>query len=77
MLRYCLVIWNSSLRILNIIGVNSLRLGGFHDFTINLFYDEVYKFLILLQASDWDKYAAEEYELLVAEEGGAENHDDM
>lgn len=28
--------------------------------------------LFLLQLSDWDRYAAEEYELLVAEEGGNE-----
>nr|XP_045610119.1 AF4/FMR2 family member lilli-like isoform X4 [Procambarus clarkii] len=30
-----------------------------------------------LQVSDWDRYAAEEYELLVAEEGGADHQDDM
>ncbi|XP_039295661.1 uncharacterized protein LOC111055503 isoform X2 [Nilaparvata lugens] len=29
------------------------------------------------QMSDWDRYAAEEYELLVAEEGGNDNHDDI
>ncbi|XP_071529769.1 uncharacterized protein [Panulirus ornatus] len=29
------------------------------------------------QVSDWDRYAAEEYELLVAEEGGADHQDDM
>ncbi|XP_045130891.1 uncharacterized protein LOC123515992 isoform X3 [Portunus trituberculatus] len=29
------------------------------------------------QVSDWNRYAAEEYELLVAEEGGAEHQDDM
>ncbi|XP_054270322.1 uncharacterized protein LOC128991453 isoform X3 [Macrosteles quadrilineatus] len=29
------------------------------------------------QMSDWDRYAAEEYELLVAEEGGNDNHDDF
>jgi len=27
--------------------------------------------------SDWDRFAAEEYELLVAEEGTNENMDDM
>lgn len=30
-----------------------------------------------LQMSDWDRYAAEEYELLVAEEGGNEHGDDL
>nr|XP_027232802.1 serine/threonine-protein phosphatase 2A regulatory subunit B'' subunit beta-like isoform X3 [Penaeus vannamei] len=30
-----------------------------------------------LQVSEWDRYAAEEYELLVAEEGGADHQDDM
>ncbi|KAK8749752.1 hypothetical protein OTU49_015522 [Cherax quadricarinatus] len=30
-----------------------------------------------LQVSDWDRYAAEEYELLVAEEGGADHQDDV
>lgn len=30
-----------------------------------------------VQVSDWDRYAAEEYELLVAEEGGADHQDDM
>ncbi|XP_046668421.1 uncharacterized protein LOC124359585 isoform X4 [Homalodisca vitripennis] len=29
------------------------------------------------EMSDWDRYAAEEYELLVAEEGGNDNHDDF
>ncbi|XP_050727326.1 uncharacterized protein LOC127004070 isoform X2 [Eriocheir sinensis] len=29
------------------------------------------------EVSDWDRYAAEEYELLVAEEGGADHQDDM
>ena len=29
------------------------------------------------QMSDWDRFAAEEYELLVAEEGTAEPMDDM
>ena len=27
--------------------------------------------------SDWDRFAAEEYELLVAEEGNAEGMDDL
>lgn len=30
-----------------------------------------------LQMSDWDRFAAEEYELLVAEEGNAEGMDDL
>ncbi|CAL4060675.1 unnamed protein product, partial [Meganyctiphanes norvegica] len=30
-----------------------------------------------VEVSDWDRYAAEEYELLVAEEGGAEHQEDM
>ncbi|KAK7073337.1 Serine/threonine-protein phosphatase 2A regulatory subunit B'' subunit alpha [Halocaridina rubra] len=29
------------------------------------------------EVSDWDRYAAEEYELLVAEEGGTDNQDDV
>lgn len=29
------------------------------------------------QISDWDRYAAVEYELLVAEEGGGDSQDDM
>ncbi|MPC15241.1 Serine/threonine-protein phosphatase 2A regulatory subunit B'' subunit alpha [Portunus trituberculatus] len=29
------------------------------------------------EVSDWNRYAAEEYELLVAEEGGAEHQDDI
>ncbi|XP_066967956.1 mucin-2-like isoform X1 [Macrobrachium rosenbergii] len=29
------------------------------------------------EVSDWDRYAAEEYELLVAEEGGADHQDDV
>lgn len=32
---------------------------------------------ISIQISDWDRYAAEEYELLVAEEGGPDHSDDM
>ena len=38
------------------------------------------KILILinnLQMSDWDRFAAEEYELLVAEESGADGPDDL
>jgi len=31
----------------------------------------------ILKISDWDRYAAEEYELLVAEEGGPDHNDDM
>jgi serine/threonine-protein phosphatase 2A regulatory subunit B'' len=33
--------------------------------------------LVLLQLSDWDRFAAEEYELLVAEESGNEQHEEM
>ncbi len=33
--------------------------------------------LVSLQMSDWDRFAAEEYELLVAEEGNAEAMDDL
>ncbi len=29
------------------------------------------------QLSDWDRFAAEEYELLVAEEGNAEGMDEL
>ena len=31
----------------------------------------------VFQMSDWDRFAAEEYELLVAEEGNAEGMDEM
>lgn len=34
-------------------------------------------FLLLLQLSDWDRFAAEEYELLVAEESGNEQQEQM
>ena len=34
-------------------------------------------YLFALQMSDWDRFAAEEYELLVAEEGNAEGMDDL
>lgn len=33
--------------------------------------------LLWFQASDWDKYAAEEYEMLVAEEGGNDAPEEM
>lgn len=33
--------------------------------------------VIMFQMSDWDRYAAEEYELLVAEEGGNDQQDSM
>ena len=33
--------------------------------------------LFWFQMSDWDRFAAEEYELLVAEEGNAEGMDEM
>lgn len=32
---------------------------------------------LCLQMSDWDRFAAEEYELLVAEEGNADGMDEM
>lgn len=35
------------------------------------------KDIILFQMSDWDRYAAEEYELLVAEESGNDHCDDV
>ena len=35
------------------------------------------RFVTFPQMSDWDRFAAEEYELLVAEEGTAEPMDDM
>jgi serine/threonine-protein phosphatase 2A regulatory subunit B'' len=34
-------------------------------------------FTLYLQMSDWDRYAAEEYELLVAEEGANDNQDEV
>jgi len=34
-------------------------------------------FVRMFQASDWDKYAAEEYEMLVAEEGGNDAPEEM
>lgn len=33
--------------------------------------------IIFFQMSDWDRYAAEEYELLVAEEGGNDQQDSL
>lgn len=32
---------------------------------------------LFCQMSDWDKYAAEEYEMLVAEEGGNDAPEEM
>ena len=32
---------------------------------------------LLFQLSDWDRYAAEEYELLVAEEGGQDPQEEL
>ena len=29
------------------------------------------------EVSDWERYAAEEYELLVAEEGANDNHEEL
>ena len=34
-------------------------------------------YFIFLQCTDWDRFAAEEYELLVAEEGNTEGMDEM
>jgi serine/threonine-protein phosphatase 2A regulatory subunit B'' len=34
-------------------------------------------FIYCLQLSDWDRYAAEEYELLVAEEGASDQQDEV
>ena len=34
-------------------------------------------YFLYCQMSDWDRYAAEEYELLVAEEGGNDNQEEM
>lgn len=33
--------------------------------------------LFVIQMSEWDRFAAEEYELLVAEEGGSDAQDQM
>jgi len=37
----------------------------------------VKKIYFILQLSDWDRFAAEEYELLVAEENGNEQQEQM
>nr|CAD7401243.1 unnamed protein product [Timema cristinae] len=39
--------------------------------------EEVFLFQGRIKLSDWDRYAAEEYELLVAEEGGNDQQEDM
>lgn len=51
--------------------MSSVFLGGF----LNGKPDVV--IILSRQISDWDRYAAEEYELLVAEEGGPDHSDDM
>ena len=33
--------------------------------------------ILMFQMSDWDRFASEEYELLVAEEGNAEGMDEL
>ena len=44
------------------------------------YFDSVLLILCIsffLQCTDWDRFAAEEYELLVAEEGNTEGMDEM
>ena len=48
-----------------------------NEVTFNLDAKKGYLNVPLSQMSDWDRFAAEEYELLVAEEGTAEPMDDM
>ena len=48
-----------------------------NEVTLNLDAKKGYLNVPLSQMSDWDRFAAEEYELLVAEEGTAEPMDDM
>ena len=48
-----------------------------NEVTLNLDAKKGYLKVPLFQMSDWDRFAAEEYELLVAEEGTAEPMDDM
>jgi len=43
----------------------------------NTLIDRNHDVLFLLQLSDWDRFAAEEYELLVAEESSNEQHEEM
>ena len=38
---------------------------------------KIISYFFHFQMSDWDRFAAEEYELLVAEEGNAEGMEDM
>lgn len=47
-----------------------------HNYNL-LFYKYIKYIFSLFQASDWDKYAAEEYEMLVAEEGGNDAPEEM
>lgn len=45
---------------------------------LEIFIGLIFSFdCIALQMSDWDRYAAEEYELLVAEEGGNDQQDSL
>ena len=48
-----------------------------NEVTFNFDAKKGYLNVPLFQMSDWDRFAAEEYELLVAEEGTAEPMDDM
>ena len=40
-------------------------------------YVYIHTYFFKLQLSDWDRFAAEEYELLVAEESGNEQQEQM
>lgn len=42
-----------------------------------IFFCYYYNTFLSLQMSEWDRFAAEEYELLVAEEGGSDAQDQM
>ena len=44
---------------------------------MNYFFGHSINSNILFQLSDWDRFAADEYEQLVAEEGNTELIDDM
>ena len=47
------------------------------DILIIMFYWYYVCITFFLQCTDWDRFAAEEYELLVAEEGNTEGMDEM
>jgi hypothetical protein len=51
------------------------KLKKMNDFVCN-FYSQDYE-ADAPELSDWEKYAAEEYEILVAEEGAGQNEDEM